>query len=75
MTVFCFRQVSVKYRVDPRSDRDMLEGCPLLKKISGRRFVPVGLHIGRFTGEIDQFGVRQGAELVLFALCFARKSS
>lgn len=28
----------------------MLEGCPLLKQLSGRRFVPVGLHVGRFAG-------------------------
>ncbi|CAN0092272.1 unnamed protein product [Pylaiella littoralis] len=42
-------QVSVKYRVDPRGDRDMMEGCPLLKKIGGRKFVPVGLHLGRYT--------------------------
>ena len=44
-------QVSVKYRVDPRGDRDMLEGCPLLKKVAGRKFVPVGLHLGRYTGK------------------------
>ncbi|CAM9810159.1 unnamed protein product [Laminaria digitata] len=43
-------QVSVKYRVDPRGDREMLEGCPLLKKVAGRKFVPVGLHLGRYTG-------------------------
>ncbi|CAM9787295.1 unnamed protein product, partial [Sphacelaria rigidula] len=41
-------QVSVKYRVDPRDDHDMLEGCPLLKQLAGRRYVPVGLHVGRF---------------------------
>lgn len=28
----------------------MVEGCPLLKKIGGRKYVPVGLHLGRFTG-------------------------
>ena len=43
-------KVSVKYRVDPRGDRDMAEGCPLLKKIGGRKYVPVGLHLGRYTG-------------------------
>lgn len=48
-SLFC-RKVSVKYRVDPRGDRDMAEGCPLLKKIGGRKYVPVGLHLGRFTG-------------------------
>ncbi|CAM9621039.1 unnamed protein product [Ectocarpus sp. 12 AP-2014] len=42
-------QVSVKYRVDPRGDRDMVEGCPLLKKIGGRKYVPVGLHLGRYS--------------------------
>lgn len=46
----CFFQVSVKYRVDPRDDHDMLEGCPLLKQLAGRRYVPVGLHVGRFAG-------------------------
>lgn len=44
-------QVSVKYRVDPRGDRDMMEGCPLLKNVAGRKFVPVGLHLGRFAGK------------------------
>ncbi|CAB1114255.1 unnamed protein product [Ectocarpus sp. CCAP 1310/34] len=42
-------QVSIKYRVDPRGDRDMVEGCPLLKKIGGRKYVPVGLHLGRYS--------------------------
>ena len=41
----------MKYRVDPRGDREMLEGCPLLKKVAGRKFVPVGLHLGRYTGK------------------------
>ena len=41
----------MKYRVDPRGDREMLEGCPLLKKVAGRKFVPVGLHLGRYAGK------------------------
>lgn len=56
-------KVSVKYRVDPRGDRDMAEGCPLLKKIGGRKYVPVGLHLGRYTGAFSSgklFSLRRG---------------
>lgn len=28
----------------------MMEGCPIMKKMAGRKFVPVGVHLGRYTG-------------------------